>query len=143
MRTIPLTLWLLLNCVLSGTAFAAGVKIEINGLPEEQREAVRTSLTLADYDKRDISAVELRAAYKKAEDEIRRALEPFGFYDPSVTPHLTGNEADGWTARFDVVHGDPSVVREARVEVEQQALELRLEVFVVEVAQRNSPILDR
>src|SRR5688572_9655291 len=107
------------------SAAAAGVKIEVNGLPEEQRDAVRTSLALYNYDKRDISPAELRAAYRDSEAEVKRALEPFGYYDPTVTRHLTGDEASGWTARFDVAPGEPSVVREARVEVAGEGKEQR------------------
>jgi translocation and assembly module TamA len=120
-RVVLLTILLLLSSV---SASAAGVKIEINGVPEEQRDAVRASLTLNEYDKRDITPVELKAAYRDAEKQIRLALEPFGYYDPQVTPHLTGNETDGWTARFDVVPGDPAIVRESRVEVAGEGKEL-------------------
>ena len=141
MRAIPLTLFILLSCAVPGAALAAGVKIEINGLPEEQRDAVRASLSLADYDKRDISPVELRSAYRQAEDQIKRALQPFGFYDPAVTPHLTGDEADGWTARFDVVPGEPAVVRKSRVEVagegkDQRRVSEALAGFVPKVGER-------
>ena len=128
--------------MLSSTlASAAGVKIEINGLPDEQRDAVRASLALANYDKRDISPSELRVAYRDAEDQIKRALEPFGFYDPKVTNHLTGDEAAGWTARFDVARGDATVVREERVEVagegkEQRRVAAAVEAFAPKVGER-------
>ncbi|HEU4779221.1 MAG TPA: outer membrane protein assembly factor [Steroidobacteraceae bacterium] len=117
------------------------MKVEINGLPEEQRDAVRASLALNDYEKRDVKAVELRAAYRKAEEQIKRALEPFGFYDPQVTPHLTGDEATGWIARFDVVPGDPAIVRESRVEVvgegkDQRRVSEALAGFAPKVGQR-------
>jgi translocation and assembly module TamA len=94
-------------------------------LPEEQSNAVRAALALNDYDNRDISPVQLRAAYRDAEKQIIGALEPFGYYDPKVTPHLTGDEANGWTARFDVVPGDPVIVREERVEVIGEGKERR------------------
>ncbi len=113
-RAVPLVVLLLSSSVAAG---AAEVKIEINGLPDEQRDAVRASLELSDYDKRDIPPSALRAAYRKAEQQIKSALEPFGFYDPQVTPYLTGDEVDGWTARFDVVPGDATIVSESRVEV--------------------------
>ena len=122
-------------------AVGAGVKIEINGLPNEQRDAVRTSLTLNNYDKRDISAGELRAEYRKAEGQIKGALEAFGFYEPRVTRHLTGDEASGWTARFDVAPGDPVIVRETHVEVagegkEQRRVAEAVTAFAPKVGQR-------
>ena len=45
------------------------------------------------------------------------ALEPFGYYDPKVDTHLTGDATTGWKARFDVTPGDPAIVREEHVEV--------------------------
>jgi translocation and assembly module TamA len=121
-RAYPLTIFLLFA---SAAASAAGVRIEINGVPEEQRDAVRTSLSLNDYEKRDITPGELKAAYRDAEKQIKLALEPFGYYDPQVTPHLTGDETSGWVARFDVVPGDPVIVRESRVEVAGEGKDLR------------------
>jgi translocation and assembly module TamA len=137
-RAISLTIVLFAG---SASAYAAGVKVEINGLPEEQGNAVRASLELNNYDKRDITPVQLRAAYRDAEKQIIGALEPFGYYDPKVTPHLTGDEAEGWTARFDVVPGDPVIVREERVEVTGEGKERRRVVaalagFVPKVGER-------
>ena len=55
-----LTLSLLL---LAGGAHAARVDLELEGLDEEMREAVRATLELAEYEKRDISPAELRASF--------------------------------------------------------------------------------
>ena len=65
---------------------AAGVKVEINGLPEEQRDAVRASLELNNYDKRDISPAELRAAYRDAEEQIKRCARAFWLLRPEGHP---------------------------------------------------------
>ncbi len=109
--------------------------------PRNKRNAVRASLELNNYDERDISPVQLRAAYRDAEKQIIAALEPFGYYDPKVTPHLTGDEANGWTARFDVVPGDPVIVREERVDVigegkERRRVAAALAGFVPKVGER-------
>src|SRR3954466_5422805 len=101
-RAITLTIVL---CAGAASAYAAGVKVEINGLPDEQRDAVRATLKLDSYDKRDITAAQLRSAYRDADEQIRVALEPFGYYDPKVTKQLSGDATSGWTARFDVTHG--------------------------------------
>jgi translocation and assembly module TamA len=135
-----ITLTIILLCGAAG-ARAAAVKIEINGLPEEQRDAVRQSLQLNNYDKRDISPAELRSAYKESDEQIRGALEPFGYYDAQVTKSLTGDAGSGWTARFDVVPGKPAVVREANVEVlgegkDQRRVAAALEGFAPKVGER-------
>jgi translocation and assembly module TamA len=106
-------------------SFGAGVTVEINGLPDEQRDAVRASLKLNDYAKRDISPAELRASFKQADEQVRLALEPFGYYDSKVTKSLTGDASAGWTAKLDVAPGDPTIVREAHVEVAGEGKEQR------------------
>src|SRR4029079_15320660 len=72
---------------------AARVDVEVEGLDEEMRDAVRSTLQLVDYGKRDISAAELRAAFKDADQQIRQALEPFGFYDVEVHKQTPGDAA--------------------------------------------------
>lgn len=101
----------------AAAAHAASVDVELEGLNEEMRDAVRASLALADYQKRDISPAELRAAFRKSDEEIRRALQPFGFYDVEVRKDLSGDGQNGWKARFTVAPGKPAIVREERVEV--------------------------
>ena len=61
---------------------------------------MRATLELQEYAKRDISPAELRAAFAQADEQIRRALEPFGYYNSSVDKELTGDAANGWKARF-------------------------------------------
>lgn len=137
-RATSLTIVLLFG---AAGAPAAELKIEINGLPEEQRDAVRGSLELNNYDKRDISPAQLRAAYKESDEQIRRALEPFGYYDAQITKSLTGDAASGWSARFDVTPGPPAIVREANVEVlgdgkQQRRVAAALESFAPKVGER-------
>jgi translocation and assembly module TamA len=115
----------ILLIALAARAGAAGVDIDIEGLPEEQRDAVRASLKLSGYDKRDISAPELRSAFKDADAEIKRALEPFGYYDPQVTKELRGDAQNGWKAKFAIVPGEPAIVRSTNVEVVGEGKEQR------------------
>ena len=72
---------------------AAGVDVDIQGLEEEQRDAVRATLQIDEYGNGPVSAAELRAAYKEADQQVRQALEPFGYYDVRVDKSLTGDEA--------------------------------------------------
>ncbi|HUQ09030.1 MAG TPA: autotransporter assembly complex family protein [Steroidobacteraceae bacterium] len=103
--------------LVAASARAAGVDVEIDGLNEEQRDAVQSSLQLGEYRKRDASTAELRAAYTQADEQVRQALEPFGFYDVQVDKSLTGDAASGWKAKINVQPGEPTIVRRTRVEV--------------------------
>jgi len=103
---------------LSPVAGAAGVDVEFVGLNDEMRDAARATLQLAGYEKRDISAAELRAGFQSADLQIRRALEPFGYYDVQIGKKLSGDANSGWKATFTVTPGQPAVVRSEKVAVE-------------------------
>ncbi|MEJ0087988.1 MAG: outer membrane protein assembly factor [Pseudomonadota bacterium] len=122
-------------------ARAAGVDIEIDGLPEEQRDAVRATLGLDEYAKRDISPSELRSAFKKSDAQIKQALEPFGYYNAQVQKELSGDATKGWKAKFTITPGEPAIVRTERVEVvgdgnEQRRVRNALDGFVPKVGER-------
>ena len=134
-----LTLPLLL--LFAAGAHAARVDVELEGLNDEMRDAVRASLGLAEYEKRDISAAELRASFKEADQQIRKALEPFGYYDVEVQKDLSGDAANGWKAKLVVQPGEPAVVRSVHVEVhgegkDQRRVAQALEGFVPKVGER-------
>lgn len=97
---------------------AAHVDVQLDGLDEEMRDAVRATLELSGYEKRDISTAELHAAYRQSDEQIRRALEPFGFYDAQVDKSLDGDEQAGWKAHFKVTPGKPAIVRRETVQVQ-------------------------
>ncbi|HEV7609013.1 MAG TPA: outer membrane protein assembly factor [Steroidobacteraceae bacterium] len=138
LRTLTLTIALLLA---AGGARAARVDVELEGINEEMREAVRAALELNDYGKRDISRAELRSAFKDADGQIKQALEPFGYYEPKVDKQLTGDAENGWKAKFVVAPGAPAIVRNARVEVlgdgkDQRRVRNAIEGFVPKVGER-------
>lgn len=113
-------------CLLAGGAVrAAGVDVDIEGLDEEQRDAVRSTLQLGEYGKREVSPAELRAAYSQADEQVKQALEPFGYYDVQVDKSLTGDPASGWKATLKVQPGEPTIVRSTRVEVQGEGKDQR------------------
>ncbi|QCO68836.1 outer membrane protein assembly factor [Luteimonas yindakuii] len=59
--------------------------VTIVGLDEEMTENVRVSLSLEQAQGRDVSFRRLAYMLREAEDETREALEPFGFYSPTIT----------------------------------------------------------
>lgn len=122
-------------------AWGAGVDVEIDGLDEEMRDAIRGTLQLQEYGKRDLSQAELRSAYREADEQIKLALEPFGYYDVQIDKTLTGDAANGWKATFRVTPGPPAIVRSTQVEVagegkEQRRVEAALSGFAPKVGER-------
>ena len=67
----------------------AGIEVEIDGLDDDEiRGAVRAALTLTQYKRRDVTLARARYLYGQAEEEIKRALQPFGYYRPGVQSAL-------------------------------------------------------
>ena len=80
---------LLLALVLAGAALPASAitvtRIDVRGLQDElMAQNVRVSLSLNDELGKDLSARRLNYLLREAEAETREALEPFGYYSPTI-----------------------------------------------------------
>ncbi len=93
-RHLLLLLFALLASAVAGSVQAAQVTridIAIDGdgidetLEEALRDNVRTRLSLQDAVGKDVTARRMRYLLRVAEDEVREALEPFGYYAPTIT----------------------------------------------------------
>lgn len=73
-------------CLLAASAVAAAadVRVSIEGLRGELQEAARASLSLT-HSKRDATPAQIRRLVNDGKEEIRKALEPFGYYNARVT----------------------------------------------------------
>ncbi len=97
---MPLRPILLLACLLATTpAWAIKVhKVEIKGLRDEAMEAnVRSALSLSDELDRDLRARRLGHLLRVAENEARSALEPFGYYSPTISVERSDRPAAAGT----------------------------------------------
>ena len=74
-------------CLVAGPACAAKVaRIDIQGVADPAvAQNVRTALSLNDELDKDLSARRLNYLLRQAERETREALEPFGYYSPTIT----------------------------------------------------------
>jgi translocation and assembly module TamA len=107
---------------LAGVACAAGVTVNLEGLPEELKEAVEGQLTLRNYANRDVTAAQVRRLFNNAESEIRTALEPYGYYNAQVSSSLQTTDK-GVTALFRVTPGEQVKVVSKKVTVTGEAAE--------------------
>lgn len=70
----------------AGPAVAAKVgTVTVLGLDEAMTENVELALSLVDARGEELSGRRLGYLVRAAEDETRKALEPFGYYDPEIT----------------------------------------------------------
>ena len=101
----------------SAAAQAARVeRVEIVGLDEEMTENVRVSLALYESIGRDISGRRMAYLLREAERETRKALEPFGYYSPTIDVQRD-REGDVMSVRVVVDPGQPVRVRNSDIAI--------------------------
>lgn len=112
-------------------AAAAAVDVRIEGLDDRLEKNARAFLSLVqrtaaqeeDEEAQPLREPEIRALHRKAPDDIRRALQPFGYYSPHIESRLERTE-DGWVATYDVDAGEPTHVANVEIRVDGPAAEL-------------------
>jgi translocation and assembly module TamA len=113
--------------LIAGALAAQPVVTEISGISGELRSNVQISLSLKQAeDLEEVSVWRLRKMARQARDEVRGALEPFGYYSANVSVRLI--EPDGkdqpWQAQVEVQPGEPVSVAEARIAISDPARKL-------------------
>lgn len=101
----------------AAAAHGAKVDIDIDGLKDELKDAARANLSIQQYADRDATPAQIRRLYKNGEQEIRKAIEPYGFYNPKIEANLE-QTPEGFKATFKVTPGEPTIVRQKKVTVE-------------------------
>ena len=91
-------------------------RVEIVGLDEEMTENVRVSLALYDAIGRDVSGRRMAYLLREAERETRKALEPFGYYSPTIDVQRD-REGDILSVRVVVDPGQPVRVRNSDIAI--------------------------
>ena len=100
MRPVP-RLFAAALCLCAFGAQAAKVaRVDIRvldggGLDEAMATNVRSSLSLVDAIGKDVSGRRMAYLVREAEAETREALEPFGYYSPTITVERTRNDEAG------------------------------------------------
>lgn len=93
------------------------VKVTIEGLDAELRNNVRAFLTIEQQKNADdLTAQRVRRYHARADDEIARALQPFGYYRPDIKTQLQQQNGT-WTATYQVDHGPPVIITELDIRI--------------------------
>ena len=106
---LSMALWPCLVASISSFA-AEQLQVTLNGLEDDIRNNALASLEIARRSKdAELSSANIIRMHGKAEAEIRRALEPFGYYQPVITTDLQNSEesGNGWQATYNVDAGTP------------------------------------
>ena len=102
MRYVWLTLFVLL--IAAPRARAVEVDVRVEGLEGDAEDNVEALLTLDHQDEETLTDFEVQRLHEKAPAEIKRALEPFGWYRPAIDAQLVRSET-GWIATYRVTPG--------------------------------------
>jgi len=90
----------------AGAAHAARVSVELDGVDGVLRDAALAGLELNQYASRDVTAAQARRLYEHADAQVRKALEPYGYYSVAVDGELREN-GDAYVAVLHVKPGEP------------------------------------
>lgn len=89
------------------SAFAVSIVVTVKGLESELKENVLARLEL--YLHREnprLTVHDVQRLHRQAEEDIRSALAPYGFYDPKISATLSRKD-DEFQAEYTVTHGEP------------------------------------
>lgn len=106
--------------VLGPRALADDVAVHVGGIADPLKTNVRKSLSVAGKHKQPWSPDQVQRLYRLAPNEIKQALQPYGYYNPKIDDRLKQPEGDAktWTARFDIKHGPATKITQLNLAVE-------------------------
>ena len=120
-RDSLLTLCLLLTSLLGPCSAAAHpqLNITIDGdITESQRQNVRSFLSLARVaDNEHLSETMLKRLYGKAAKEAAKALEPFGYYAPTIALSKNRSPQGIWQVTLTLQTGEPVIISEIDITI--------------------------
>lgn len=128
---------------------AEPIDIHVEGLDEKLEKNVRAHLSLAarsreqaeEEDEEPLSDRAVRRLHRQALGEIRQALQPFGYYSPTVDADLTHSD-DGWTATYRIEPGPATRIGHREIRVEGEARKLpEVEALLADVPVREGDVL--
>lgn len=93
------------------------ITVKIEGLDRDLKNNVEAYLTIVALKAQNGWTEErLRRAHRRANIEIREALQPFGFYEPKIEKSLSRTD-DTWIATYNITPGPPTLVGEVDISV--------------------------
>jgi len=118
----------ILLCAAAATLAAgparAELRVTIAGIDGPERDNVEARLGIFAYAEDDgADDAQIRRLHRQAGDEIRSALQVYGYYTPDVRASLQAEGSD-WHARYDIAPGAPTLLARVRLEVSGEGREL-------------------
>lgn len=100
--------YLLALCAISICAsLQAKVNVAFDGVDGRLLDNIKSYVQIANLNQdKDYRPFQIRFFFKRAESEIRTALEPFGYYNVKISSQLDSTE-EGWQARYTITLNQP------------------------------------
>jgi translocation and assembly module TamA len=112
---LPLWLW--------AAPAHAGVQLLVDGVNDPLKAAVVTGVELSQYATRRISDAQVRHLYEQATAQAQAALEPYGYYDATITGALQPVGTD-WQVTLHVQPGAPVKITRVDIQLDETAAAL-------------------
>ena len=101
----------------------AGVQLTVAGVDDPLKAAVTAGVELSQYASREVSAAQVRRLVERAPAQAQTALQPYGYYDASVSSTLVQAGKD-WRVTLQVRPGAPVKITAVDVQLDAQAAAL-------------------
>ena len=101
----------------------AAVQLKVEGLNEQLTPAVVAGVELSQYANRDASEAQVRRLYERAPEQVRKVLEPYGYYDATVDGEINQVGKD-WQVVLKVTPGEPVRVGSVDIQLDDTAAKL-------------------
>jgi len=101
----------------TGSPAFAGVDIEIRGVEGQIAQNVSAYLSLTRYKDRPVDPALMNRLHDRIDREVRGALQPFGYYSPTVTSTIAQRSKGSWRVVIQISSGLPVLVQQVDVEV--------------------------
>jgi translocation and assembly module TamA len=95
------------------------VEVEVEGLNDPEKQNVESLLSLREAAAREdveLDELRLRSLHQQADAEIRRALQPYGYYQPRIRSELHG-AGEQWVAHYRIEAGPRTQLVAVNIEV--------------------------
>lgn len=118
-RLFPRCSFLLTTLMLiaAAPAQAGRVSVQVEGLDDPLQAAALAGLQLQQYVDREVSPAQVRRLYRSAPAEIGKALEPYGYYNATVSGELN-TEGDTQGVQLKVELGPPTLVSDLDIRID-------------------------
>jgi translocation and assembly module TamA len=120
------------------------LEVQVEGVTEELKKNVLARLAINQPRARAyLTPGSIRRLHRQAEEDIRVALAPFGYYNPQINAELSQTES-GWLAVYRIDQGPPLRIIEVDVQLAGPGRDnAALQAAVAEFALRPGDLLDQ